>query len=194
MANLLTLQNELQANTQAVITTLGGGRHGHLGLVMTPQDYALIPSTTAYLQPPQPLLILPQNDIQHQITQAKEQYYDELRMFNERNTVKKIFIQQIVDAINAKYVTTIRDPVTYQIMLTIPDIIDHFFDSYGAVTAEELRELWKQVEQLPYQPTEHVDTIFTKTDMLAEVAKIAKRPLTQEQTIDMAYLLLQKTR
>eukprot|EP00957_Ditylum_brightwellii_P050758 3848707-Ditylum_brightwellii.AAC.1 len=61
MANLLTLRNEFRANAQAVSTTLGGGTHGHLGLVMTLQDYALIPNTTVYIQPPQPLLILPQN-------------------------------------------------------------------------------------------------------------------------------------
>eukprot|EP00957_Ditylum_brightwellii_P169065 12868123-Ditylum_brightwellii.AAC.1 len=95
MANFLTLRNEIQANAQAVSTTLGGGRHGHLGLVMTPQDYVLIPNTTAYIQPPQPLLILPQNGTQYQITQAKEQYYNELCMLNEVNTVEKILIQQI---------------------------------------------------------------------------------------------------
>eukprot|EP00957_Ditylum_brightwellii_P020564 1550453-Ditylum_brightwellii.AAC.1 len=115
-------------------------------------------------------------------------------MFNECNTVEKILIQQIVDAIDVKYLTAIRVPVTHQIMLTIPDIIDHLFDNYGNVTAEELRELREQVEQLPYQPAEPVDTIFTEIDMLSEVAKIAKRPLTAEQKIDMAYLLLQKTR
>eukprot|EP00957_Ditylum_brightwellii_P079001 6008742-Ditylum_brightwellii.AAC.1 len=49
MANILTLKNELQANAQAVSTTLRGRRHGYLGLVMTPQDYALIPNTTAYI-------------------------------------------------------------------------------------------------------------------------------------------------
>eukprot|EP00957_Ditylum_brightwellii_P193394 14725607-Ditylum_brightwellii.AAC.1 len=68
MANLLTLRNELRANAQAVSTTLEGGRHGNLGLVMTPQDYALIPNTTAYIRPPQPPLILPQNGTQYQIT------------------------------------------------------------------------------------------------------------------------------
>eukprot|EP00957_Ditylum_brightwellii_P132037 10067539-Ditylum_brightwellii.AAC.1 len=59
MANLLTLRNELQANSQAASTTLGGGRHGHIGLVMTPQDYALTSNTIAYIRPSQPLLILP---------------------------------------------------------------------------------------------------------------------------------------
>eukprot|EP00957_Ditylum_brightwellii_P027936 2110494-Ditylum_brightwellii.AAC.1 len=112
---------------------------------MTPQDYTLIPNTTAYLQPPQPVLILPQNSTQYQITQAKERYYDEICMFDECNTVKKIFIQQIIDAINAKYLTAIRDPVTHQITLTLPDIINHLFDNYGNVTAEEMRELWEQM-------------------------------------------------
>eukprot|EP00957_Ditylum_brightwellii_P096956 7384025-Ditylum_brightwellii.AAC.1 len=141
---------------------------------MTPQDYALIPNTTAYIQPSQPLLILPQNGMQYQITQAKEQYYDELYMFNECNTVEKILTQQIVDAIDPKFLTVISYPVMHQITLSIPDIIDHLFDDYGDVTAEELRELQEQVEQLLYQPAEPVDTIFIKIDTLARVAKIAK--------------------
>ena len=31
---LMTLRNELKANAQSVETTLGGGAHGHLGLVV----------------------------------------------------------------------------------------------------------------------------------------------------------------
>eukprot|EP00957_Ditylum_brightwellii_P182427 13897311-Ditylum_brightwellii.AAC.1 len=56
-------------------------------------------------------------------------------MFNECNTVKKILIQQIVDAIDTKYLTAIRDPVTHQITLSIPDILDHLFNNYNDVTA-----------------------------------------------------------
>eukprot|EP00957_Ditylum_brightwellii_P140614 10712414-Ditylum_brightwellii.AAC.1 len=115
-------------------------------------------------------------------------------MFNEVNTVEKILIQQIVDAIDPKFLTAIIDPVTHQITLSLPDTIEHLFNNYGDVTTEELRDLQEQVEQLPYQPAEPVDTIFTEIDMLAEVAKKAKRPLAQEQKIDIAYLILQKTR
>eukprot|EP00957_Ditylum_brightwellii_P147436 11226553-Ditylum_brightwellii.AAC.1 len=65
-------------------------------------------------------------------------------MFNEVNTVEKILIQQIVDAINTKFLTDIRDPVTHQITLSLPDIIEHLFDNYGGVAAEELRDLQEQ--------------------------------------------------
>eukprot|EP00957_Ditylum_brightwellii_P136002 10371914-Ditylum_brightwellii.AAC.1 len=111
---------------------------------MTPQDYALILNTTSYIQPPQPLFILPQNGTQYQISQTKEQYYDKLCLFNEVNTVEKILIQQIVDAIDPKFLAAIRDPVTHQIALSLPDIIEHLFDNYGDVTAEELRDLREQ--------------------------------------------------
>eukprot|EP00957_Ditylum_brightwellii_P133375 10169003-Ditylum_brightwellii.AAC.1 len=71
MATLHTLQNEVRANVHFVTTTLGGGRNGHLGMVMTPTDYALIPGTNIYDRPPQPTLVLPNTSTQHQIIQAK---------------------------------------------------------------------------------------------------------------------------
>eukprot|EP00957_Ditylum_brightwellii_P014101 1063665-Ditylum_brightwellii.AAC.1 len=43
MSSLLILQNEIRANAQSVYTTLGGGMHGHLCLVITATDYAVIP-------------------------------------------------------------------------------------------------------------------------------------------------------
>ncbi len=39
LSNLMTLQNELKANAQSVDTNLGGGAHGHLGLVVPASVY-----------------------------------------------------------------------------------------------------------------------------------------------------------
>eukprot|EP00957_Ditylum_brightwellii_P090423 6886047-Ditylum_brightwellii.AAC.2 len=161
IATLLTLRNEVHVSVQSVTTTLGDGRNGHLGMVMPPTDYALIPGTSIYNRPPQLTLVLPAGGIQFQITHAKEQYYDDLNLFNKCNCIKKILIQQIVDAVDSKYLTSIRDPVTHQVTLTIPEIMDYLFDNYGNVTAEEFRKLRTQVKNLTYQPIEPVDTIFT---------------------------------
>eukprot|EP00957_Ditylum_brightwellii_P166433 12668849-Ditylum_brightwellii.AAC.1 len=138
MESFLTLHNDIRGNAHGVNTTLGGGMNEHLGLVMTPTDYDLVPGTLADICPPQPTLVLPTGGTQYQITQAKEQYYDELRQFNECNAIKKKLFQQIVDAVDAKHLTAVRDPVTHQITLTIPEIIKHLFDHYSDGTAEEL--------------------------------------------------------
>ena len=48
-AGLLTLRNEVNANVMTVHTTLGGGTHGHLGLVIDVLAHALIPGTQPYV-------------------------------------------------------------------------------------------------------------------------------------------------
>eukprot|EP00957_Ditylum_brightwellii_P067710 5139814-Ditylum_brightwellii.AAC.1 len=141
MSSLPTIQHKIRTNTQSVHTTLGGGMHGHLSLVTRVMNYATVLGMTAYICPPQPVLVLPTGGTQYQSTQAKEQYYNDLHLFNECNTIEKILIQQIVDAVDTKYLTASRDPITHQITLTIPEIIKHLFNNYGDVTTEELREL-----------------------------------------------------
>ena len=41
-SDLKLLTREIKANAMAVHSTLGGGAHGHLGLVLTPAQYALL--------------------------------------------------------------------------------------------------------------------------------------------------------
>ena len=63
--SLLRLTNELKANARSVLSNLGGGNHGHLGLVLSPPDYALI-SNVLFNRPNHPgPLIIPANTTQH---------------------------------------------------------------------------------------------------------------------------------
>ena len=49
--SLTTLINELKSNAQSVHSTLGGGAHGHLGLVLSPNYYAVVAPMTPYVRP-----------------------------------------------------------------------------------------------------------------------------------------------
>ena len=42
------LKKQLKLNARSVSSDLGGGMHGHLGLVLTPEDYAQV-SQTPYM-------------------------------------------------------------------------------------------------------------------------------------------------
>ena len=50
---LKRIKDEIKANATNVQCDLGGGRHGHLGLVLTPAEYATI-SATPYIRPVHP--------------------------------------------------------------------------------------------------------------------------------------------
>ena len=50
---LKKIKDELKTNASRVTSDLGGGGHGHLGLLLTPAEYALV-SATPYVRPVHP--------------------------------------------------------------------------------------------------------------------------------------------
>ena len=59
------IRNEIKANNKYVYSNLGGGAHGHLGLVLTNAKYALILPTT-FVYPNHPgMLIIPDGTTSH---------------------------------------------------------------------------------------------------------------------------------
>ena len=191
LASLITLRNQIKANAQTVDSTLGGGAHGHLGLVLTPQVYATIPSTTPYLRPRLPQLDIQPTDTQYQIAQKRHQYAEDLRQFREVQGVERCLVQQIVAAIEPKYLRALRDVHTHKINKTVPEILRYLFNTYGDVSPLELKQLRDQVEAMVFDPTEPVNTIFVEIDDLDTIAEMAENPFNESQKIDMAYLILQ---
>ena len=53
------LKNELKSNVSSVPTTLGGGNHGYLGMILTPAEYRHIALTYPLTQPSNPGVLIP---------------------------------------------------------------------------------------------------------------------------------------
>ena len=76
----MTLRNELKANEQSVETTLGGGAHGHLGLVVPPAIYITIAPDTPYIKPRQPTIQLLERDSQYILAEKRHNYDRQLHV------------------------------------------------------------------------------------------------------------------
>ena len=65
---LKAMKNQLKSNACSVTSDLGGGAHGHLGLLLTPTEYA-ITSPTPYVRPVHPgVLTIAQGTAHHEAT------------------------------------------------------------------------------------------------------------------------------
>jgi len=193
-ATLIILLKEVRANASSVHTDLGGGADGHLGLVCTPAVYlTLVPNGAVYVRPANPgRLQLLQTMTQYAIAQARDEHAEATRVFREVLGVERALRQQIVTAVDPKYLRALRTPGTNKLTHTIPEIFEHLFATYGDVTPQDLRELTARVEALVLPPQEPVDTIFGEIDDLATISDYANAPLTPSQKINMAYLYFQK--
>ena len=81
---LKTLKDHLKANASRVTSELGGGAHGHLGLVLLPAEYLTV-SATPYNRPGHPgPLVIPQGTTQHASAVLQDQHKKHLYYFTKR--------------------------------------------------------------------------------------------------------------
>ena len=91
------LYRQCKANAKSVPCVLGGVANGHLGLIISPLAYARIAPGTPYTRALHPGVLAPPGDAAtgFQITEARTQHNDAIRLFMETNMVQQTIVQQI---------------------------------------------------------------------------------------------------
>ena len=93
-SSLRILKQELKANASRVTSDLGGGAHGHLGLVLTPTEYRII-SEIPYVRPNNPsILTVAPGTTHHEMTRLTLKHTKTVRVFRESVELEKVLINQ----------------------------------------------------------------------------------------------------
>ena len=193
--SLQQMKNEIKANAQSVPSTLGGGNHGMLGLVLTPVEYALVSAVPFVTEPHPGPLVFPAGTTGVQSKAIEVEHKTRMKLYEKCVGVEKSIIQQISKAVEKTWLDPLRDHNTDAINCSIPDILAFLFQEHGDVSANALERREKLVRDMVYNPaSELVDRIFTEVTKLADFATAAGAPLTQQQKINIAYVILMKTR
>ena len=97
------LWNEVKENARSMYLHLGGGTHGHLGLVLKAAQYVDI-STTVFTRPSHPApLSIPSAATVVQRSTLRDAHIEDLRVFREVMGLEQALIQPIVATIDATY-------------------------------------------------------------------------------------------
>ena len=127
---------------------------------------------------------------QYVIALLKVQHEENLKNFSEYQLVQRALIQQVLEAIDGKYLTRMRNRVTGQVPTDIRLLIMSLFTIYGKISAHKLKEKYDAVATMPYDIVEPIDTIFDAVDDLREIAELANRPYTATQMVDLGYIVV----
>ena len=174
-------------------TLFGGGQHGHLCLVLTAPQYALL-SPNPYIRPPRPPpLVIPAYQLPHVVKTEQARHAEQVRLFNECYNLEQALRQQIVKAIDDSYLTALRNWQTNTIDVAIPVIIDYLFSNHGQVTLAMLHQEEKNVKEMFYNPTHPIDVIFNKVEDLSDLSTAARAEFTEQQLINIAYISINTT-
>ena len=123
------LSQELYANAQSIESELGGGEHGHLGMLM-PEDEYILRSVDAepYEAPTKPTVPIYVGNATNR-AQQKDDYKDEVEKYQEYRQLVSKLRQQIIQAVPKIYLAALEDPDTGLSNVTPKEMIDHLVDT-----------------------------------------------------------------
>ena len=191
---LQVMLNQLKANARSVRTSLGGGNHGYLGLLLPRDQYDVIAPNTPFIQPIHPgQLEIPPFQLPHVTHQVMSTHAEQVRLYNECYHVGQALRKQIIAAIDNSYLAALKNRHTNTITVPLADIILYLFRNYGRVTPATLVDEEQKVLQWNFDPVLPIVLVFNKVDDLMDLASAAGSPYTAKQLINFAYVIINKT-
>ena len=182
----------MKANASSVPCDLGGGAHGHLGLVLTAADYALV-SATPYIRPNHPgTLTLPAGvgvtNLQQEI--ARDNLQENLRVFHECVNVEKALIKQLNQALPSEYLKQYRNVHSNTITASLLVILTNLFTRYGQVSDTYLREVEDKLRSRVFDITEPLVVLYNDIKDLHSLSIAAQNEFTETQLVNLGIQLI----
>ena len=187
------VHTKLKANASSVPTTLGGGAHGHLGLMLGPATYLAITGHN-YAIPADPGAqpVIPAGTTRHATDTLVREHATDLRTYQESMRTDQALKQLILDAFDDKYLRGLRNRHTGYSAHTALQLIQHLYTNYGVITQLDLNENENRMKA-PYDPAQPIEVLFDQIETAMEYADSAGTPYTDTQTVTTAYLLIFRT-
>jgi hypothetical protein len=184
------MQKRLNANFLSIPSSAGGGRHGHLGLLMTAGQYSTISPTPfgAAADPgPVALVLLGTDDI---VAASTVRMYDEhKRAFNTHINCDKAGGELILTAFPNMYTSALEEYLLGYAGVTVRELVQYIIHTYSRIDPTQLADFYTKTTR-PYDLQDPIETIFTQIDDGVRYALAGGQPYEEAQYVNIAFLLI----
>ena len=164
------LDDELTAIASSFPTSLGGGLHGHAGLVKTDVDYELLAPGTPFIIPPNPG-VYPAGAIPAaQRGQREAEHKELIREFKKCIGVSKELKDLILQAIDEDFLLELKVPGIAYLNVTPLQMITHLRTHWGAMDYVDINALMAECDatwDATEVPTKHFNRVDKACRQLA---------------------------
>lgn len=191
--SLLTLKLHLLHNASQVRTTLGGGRCGYAGLLLTPVEYELRAPGTPFIRPPLP----PPPNVPGIATAAvlaalATVRLEALKEFELCNNVEDALRQILIDAIQPIYLEDIADELSRFSLIPVGDMLRHLFTQFGRITVEDLIANDQRM-QTPWNPATPFQVVIEQLAAGKRYAAHAAHDISDDRLLGLGRMLANHT-
>jgi hypothetical protein len=180
-------------NATTITSRLGGGGHGHAGLVEFPDVYLL--RTAHHFNRP----IYPGEAPAYPIG-ATDQQRDDLLLAWQQHTktyltcqrVEQILLSMLENAVEDTYLTGIHDPAHGFGARSIIDVFQYLFRTYGQIGPDEILANQQKLTQ-PVDPHQPMAILFKQIEDCQKFAAAGQVAITPQQVLKAAETLILQT-
>jgi hypothetical protein len=191
--DLKVIRRLLNTNAMSVASYEGGGRHGHLGIIMTNEEYFAI-AVDVFPVPNNPgpsaavvagmraAVIAEMTRLHREATQVYRTYH------NVDQAIKKLLIESFDDA----YLNALLDEIVGYANYTSLQLLTHLLTYYAVIAPTELTQHYERLNT-PYDPNLQIETLFQQIQDTRAFAVAGGHPYGAAMIVNVAYTLVFNT-
>jgi hypothetical protein len=191
--DLKVIRRLLNTNAMSVASYEGGGRHGHLGIIMTKEEYFAI-TVDVFPVPNNPgpsaavvagmtaALIAEMTRLHREATQVYRTYH------NVDQAIKKLIIESFDDA----YINALSDEIVGYANCTSLQLLTHLLTYYAMIAPTELTQNYKRLNT-PYDHNLPIESLFQQIQDARAFAVAGGQPYGTAMIVNVAYTLVFNT-
>ena len=181
---LRVLRNEVYANVAAITSTLGGGNHSHLGMIMPTAEYiGIAEGGSPYIAPERPQ-IPNYTGTAATIAAQREHYQEDMAAYLEHRDLNNQIKKLILCAVPHTYLSELADPDLGFSTVSPQQMMAHLVANYGKITHKDLIDNLEQL-QAKWNPDTPIEGVFTNGNFCRKFAAEGNDPIS-----DTAYVCM----
>jgi hypothetical protein len=191
--DLKVIRRLLNTNAMSVASYEGGGRHGHLGIIMTNEEYFAI-AVDVFPVPKNPApssavvagmtaaVIAETTRLHREATQVCRTYH------NVDQAIKKLIIESFDDA----YLNALSDEIVGYSDCTSLQLFTHLLTYYAMIAPTELTPNYERLNAL-YDPNQPIETLFQQIQDVRAFEVAGGQLYGAAMIVNVAYTLVFNT-
>ena len=190
----IRVYSEVKANAAAVPSTLGGTFHGHLGLVLSTEEYAVMVPNTPYIRAPDPGELGNIIGTVEARSNLKNAWQTQKIAFLDADLLERQLMSHIIKSFDRQHLSSIIEPQSgLPLFRTIPLMFQQLFSLFGLITTHELNERRNTIQALTLSGSQQVTSIFHKIDEYSQVARHSGIPESADQLINLGLSIISRS-
>jgi hypothetical protein len=191
--DLKMIRRLLNTNAMSVASYEGGGRHGHLGIIMTNEEYFAV-ALDVFPVPnnPGPSSAVVAGVTAAVIAETTRLHKETTQVYRTYHNVDQAIKKLIIEAFDDAYLNALSDKIVGYANCTSLQLLTHLLTYYAMIAPTELTQNNKRLNS-PYDPNQPIEMLFQQIQDARAFAVAGGQPYGAAMIVNVAYTLVFNT-